>query len=298
MPMASSSLLLVMCGLVGLTLCWFAYSAATTFSASGPCTGRGPRLFDGGAPSSDDNTTDGPRPAGRIHFMTYGDCKFAQAKHRLVAEAQRQRIFDAVFGFGPEDVGPEFRAQEGPAKILRQQRGGGYWLWKPYLVHRVLTEMDEGDLLVYADAGCELRGSLMPLVEQAATYGLLTMRMKDHTMDKWTKGAVFRALGMDPAVWGRERQIHATAIIFQKRPSTMHLVRQWLHYASIPELITDEPSDAPDPPAFIAHRHDQAIWSLLCYKYRAQLVVDDSTWPPDKAPFIAGSRRRLHHNTW
>ena len=35
-------------------------------------------------------------------------------------------------------------------------RGYGYWCWKPQIVLQLLREMNERDVLLYADAGCHL----------------------------------------------------------------------------------------------------------------------------------------------
>ena len=40
--------------------------------------------------------------------------------------------------------------------ILSNPRGYGYWIWKSYLIQQKLLEIPDGDILLYADAGCEL----------------------------------------------------------------------------------------------------------------------------------------------
>ena len=36
-------------------------------------------------------------------------------------------------------------------------RGYGYWSWKPFIISKTLEKIDEGDILLYIDIGCELR---------------------------------------------------------------------------------------------------------------------------------------------
>ena len=38
--------------------------------------------------------------------------------------------------------------------FINYKRGGGYWLWKPYIIFRELSKISENDILVYCDAGC------------------------------------------------------------------------------------------------------------------------------------------------
>ncbi len=40
--------------------------------------------------------------------------------------------------------------------ILKNKRGYGYWVWKPYLISKILKEINDNDILLYLDAGCEL----------------------------------------------------------------------------------------------------------------------------------------------
>lgn len=42
-------------------------------------------------------------------------------------------------------------------KMFKSRKGAGYWVWKPKIVQITLEKMNDGDLLLYADTGCELR---------------------------------------------------------------------------------------------------------------------------------------------
>lgn len=59
---------------------------------------------------------------------------------------------------------------------------------------------------------------------------------------------------------------------------TIHLVNEWLSLAMNPQLINDAPSIMPEDPAFIDHRHDQAIWSLLIKKWGIPVWRDATQW--------------------
>ena len=60
------------------------------------------------------------------------------------------------------DLNPEFRHQN--AMSLQTQRGGGLWLWKPYLINKTLHSLLDGDYVMYADAGSYLTGPMEPLL--------------------------------------------------------------------------------------------------------------------------------------
>ena len=89
-----------------------------------------------------------------IHFITYGNYKFAQAKNRLLKEAEEFGEFKTIKGYGPEDLPREFLKNY--SEILQLSRGGGYWIWRPIILKAKLEAMNDGEFLIYLDAGCKL----------------------------------------------------------------------------------------------------------------------------------------------
>ena len=82
-------------------------------------------------------------------FITYGDRNYALSARRLAEEAQALGLFDAVRVFTPDDLPDSLRAHP----LMQYARGGGYWLWKPWIIRQCLSQMTADDVLVYADAG-------------------------------------------------------------------------------------------------------------------------------------------------
>ena len=76
-------------------------------------------------------------------------------------------------GYVPEDIDADFHKQAAfaldqvthlaPPRIFfallltlfdsLQPRGGGYWVWKPWIIVDTLRQMKENDVLVYVDSG-------------------------------------------------------------------------------------------------------------------------------------------------
>lgn len=230
-------------------------------------------------------------PIGSKYFITYGDARFNKSRARIVAEAARFGVFDHVRGFGPEDLSIEF-VQRNYA-ILSAPRGGGYWLWKPYIIWETLKSMSDGDVLMYADAGCTFISDPSPYIEIAAQYGLVAFRLGKETLAQYTKGFAFKHLGLDVDIWGEQLQVIAGILVVQKRPFTTFLVSEWLRLSQDERLITDADTTGLEPnhPSFIENRHDQSIWSLLVHKYGAQMILAQRHFPPDAAKIIAATRR-------
>jgi len=229
----------------------------------------------------------------KVFFVTYGSGKYASSMERLVQEAKDTGEFDVVHGFTRKDIDQDFARAN--AETLSQERGGGFWLWKPYFVRRVMREeMQAGDVLFYADAGCEFKGRPRPYIELARRYGFLGFRLS-FVVKHWTKGDVFRALDMDMGTFGDERQMVGGIFAMMKTPRMTRFVDEWLHFARQPQLVDDSPSAAPNAPGFVEHRHDQAIFTLLVYKHGLALVLEDET---DKAQYITGLHHFLSTSEW
>ena len=67
--------------------------------------------------------------AERSYFITYGDKKFRKSKGRLLTQA-KMFGFDYFKAYGPDDMSRYFISHTKP--FIRNPKGGGYWLWKPY----------------------------------------------------------------------------------------------------------------------------------------------------------------------
>lgn len=144
-------------------------------------------------------------------------------------------------------------------QVFKHSRGGGYWLWKPYIIHLELAKMKESDILLYIDSGSHL---LQPVDE------LLEMHKEDviifeclHITRKWTKRDLFQKLGADTPAIRDSNQIEAGFAIYRK--SALPLVAEWLRLGCIPENITDSPSVSKNYDDFVEHRHDQSILDIL-----------------------------------
>ena len=85
-----------------------------------------------------------------IIAANYADRRFRRAQ-RLNSKTARQWGADCVIEYTAEDIDPAFRAAN--KEILDNPRGGGYYLWKPYVFYKAYQELGDRDYLIYTDAG-------------------------------------------------------------------------------------------------------------------------------------------------
>ena len=110
----------------------------------------------------------------RKHFITFADKCCEKARLKAVMTALYPGGFDRSKVHDMSSISAGFKRNH--SKILTQARGGGYWLWKPYIILKTLVEdMVDGELLMYQDAGAYIihdAGPLLKLCENAK-YGVL-----------------------------------------------------------------------------------------------------------------------------
>ncbi len=205
----------------------------------------------------------------RVHFVTYGDDNFKSSRARIVTEAGTTGWFVTRRYYTPDDIGDLFR--EHGHFIKNHERGGGFWIWKPYIILARLTEHDvqPGEYIVYADAGCSISPASIECF--AANMKLLSSSRSDFLRwsaglpeRHWTKKDLLHCFGANPE-HPHPDQLLSGLIVLRKTKQSIRAVAEWYRIAISDNyhLIDDSPSMAEEDPEFRQHRHDQSIFSLI-----------------------------------
>jgi len=217
------------------------------------------------------------------NFISFADDKYKRTLERIGLEAETSQFFDSIILYLEQDLPEDLRKY-----CSENDRGYGFWSWKPYLILERLKELKEGDILIYADAGCtidetcELRYN--EYMEYLETYDVLCFRIfYKFTTRKWTKMNLVNYLNCDHLM--DKAQIIATAMLIKKTPETIRMVEEWYEISKKRQFIDDSQSTIPNDKSFIDHRHDQSIFSLLCYlneeKCKILMLEDEPGMCPD-----------------
>lgn len=213
-------------------------------------------------------------------LITYGDNNFELSKKRIRKEAQSLGCFDYIKTYGPDDLPAYIKS----SPLMAYSRGGGYWVWKPYLIWRTLNEYQDS-IVVYVDAGCSLQPSAdwnywFSIMETTDTivfqyrndydYGWEAIGFPmDTRIVRWTKPLTrsFFDSVLESSEWRVKDKI-LSGCILAKNNSVV--IKSWFDATLFhPELIIDSflyekhllPKD------FIVHRHDQILLALFAFLY-------------------------------
>jgi len=92
-------------------------------------------------------------------FITFsaGSQDYIDAGNRILEQANATQKFDKTTFYSMDDLrnDPDFWTPHSKF-VESNERGIGYWIWKPYLIKKTMEQMVDGDILLYLDAGCEI----------------------------------------------------------------------------------------------------------------------------------------------
>ena len=213
------------------------------------------------------------RQPPHVRFITFGShANYIEAGIRICNQAASLKLFNHIklYTFDNLKSDNEFYNKHIDF-VLKNKRGCGYWLWKPYLIHKNMQDMKNGDILLYLDCGCELdirnRMKIAEMMHLVNKHKLIATSTQIEFM--WNKMDLLVELQMLHNEYLTTPQKEASAIIMLVCDETRKLVSHWYNMACSNNyhFIDDSPSIQQNINGFKEHRHDQSIFSLLVKKY-------------------------------
>lgn len=214
-------------------------------------------------------------------FITYADRNFRKSSKRIRREARALDVFDKILIYGPNDLPKKIKQ----SPLMRHQRGGGYWLWKPYIICETMKKYPTA-IVVYADAGCTINknyeewDSWFKFMESTDTLlfqyrsnveydwfqAFNTNSVKILTWTKHLTVEYFNKL-FNSIEWQTENKIWGGLIIAKNNSKYIHNVLEIM--LASPELVCDPEGkeELVQHEDFCVHRHDQSIITPLAYWY-------------------------------
>lgn len=248
-------------------------------------------------------------------FISYGDARFAKSLKRIGREAKSLNKFDRVILYTPKDLPDSIKA----SPLFCFDKGGGYWLWKPYLINKTLCSCKEGDIIYYIDAGCTLQAESpeWDIYEKLMKeYNGLFFQYHDMQYEGWeqyctckenNEAKIYHWMKSSAVEYFKSYTRNSDFMSFNKilagfvivkKCRTMRLIDEWLKIMLFyPQLVIDPFGNDLNYPSetFNAHRHDQAILTPLVFFYQKEeklCVMPETLESQTASAAVIASRKR------
>lgn len=248
-----------------------------------------------------------------IKLITYADDRMDTSAKDCAASAFNVGMVDETMRFGPENLSENFKQAMAP--VLACERGAGFYCWKPYVIALAMSSMQDGDYLIWSDAGTTWLQPVSFLIDTMKEDILFFGNGHKHV--EWTKmDCLYTMLGGIRTGEGDKQnvvlpidmnteQVQASHIIFKVTEDTRNFVTNWLIFTQMPGMIDNEPSVLPNVEGFQEHRWDQSILTCLQMLSGCQLHWFPSTmymndryrFPNDFYPAMFDHHRK-RNNEW
>lgn len=223
-------------------------------------------------------------------LVAYADIHYKESLMRLKRLARKTGRFDKILIYTPKDL-PEF-VKASP--LFAFSRGGGYWVWKPYVVVDALSKCNLGDIICYVDSGCYLNKDSKEwdyYFEVLKQYNAIFFQYRDnisysgweefctysnnnivevgHWMKPTTKDYFMDFFGDDS--FTHYAKIWCGGFFVKKTRTIINIVNEWYRLILFNPILFVDPIGKECmhlPESFNVHRHDQAVVTPLVYYYK------------------------------
>lgn len=209
-----------------------------------------------------------------VHLATFSDESMSRSRE-LCAQSAMKHGVDSVSEWTRERIEASNYADDENGRTLElmdksERGGGGWWCWKPYVLHDMMCQIGDG-YLVYADAGIEFITPVSHVIDHMDQD--IFLFGNNWTHGHWCKGDIIKAVWPSGCTTAEckiceVKQCQASVIFFRVSDYSKQFVAEWLKWCLFEggRLIDDSPSRAPNHPEFRENRHDQAILTTLAYR--------------------------------
>jgi len=224
-------------------------------------------------------------PKQKIYGISYTSRNFINRFITIKKQGKNCGLFEQYKCYKEEDIDNEFKIKY--SNIWNDnKRGGGWWIWKSYIILQELKKINKNDIVVYLDGGCDINITEKS-VERFKEYinlvnnnwsGLLRFELS-HPEYKYTNKYTIDYFKkkfniIDDKYLINTNQLVGGILIMRKTKFVIDFFEKILEILNDnPYLFTDKYNVNNEE-----HRHDQSIMSLLYKIMKGILIIEDETY--------------------
>ena len=200
----------------------------------------------------------------RLYVCNYADARYKSQQELNTSSAYEFGKVDQVIEFHENDIQDLKEAYPQHFKIAR---GGGLWLWKPYIILKTLDRIEYGDYLFYCDSGAVFIDDLHQMIPDMEASGKDLMVVEQPLLSHcFTKKECYYLMGWDNY---SGNQILSGYILMKKSAQSISYMQEWLENMkdirkAYGKKFLNEIDEFKD---FISHREDQSVLDILRQKW-------------------------------
>ena len=232
----------------------------------------------------------------RKRLISFGNKRFIKSRERIINEAKELEIFDECI-CEKENILEE----EGFKKVIKDLsisgRGYYWYMWKPYIIHKHLTDLRDGEILFYCDSGMKIPNTNTTKLKFINMFNLVcdinlcptgiatfitTGAEKERIEKQFNLLQTLKCLGVEnneDIINSQQCQAGVTMICKCKK--SVEIVEKWYNYTvTNPEIFIGDYrfcklEKMNQINCFKDHRHDQSVWSILCKLNGVTILTHD-----------------------
>lgn len=199
-----------------------------------------------------------------IKLVTFTDDRMTISAQKC-AESAMKHGADSYSIWTPDDLPQDFK--EKMKKVLDIEFGAGLYCWKARIVWEEINRLNDGDVLIYCDAGNEWVSNITPAVNGMKEDCLFFSNGWPN--GDWCKMDVINALILDDQreIFIKTPQLQASTFFIRVNAKTKLFMAEWLKNCTIEHFIDNSPSREPNVSTFQETRWDQSILSALAFTF-------------------------------
>lgn len=217
-------------------------------------------------------------------LVCYATPSHVEKQKKLVESALLVGGIDEIKALGPNNLPEDFKKTY--KKFFEHTRGGGYWIWKPYIILEEFKKMNDTDILIYIDSDMRFKISIDNYIENfKPENSIMLFQLSDEFIinghklleKNWTKMDIFKRLNCanNKSITDTS-QIESGYCIIRKNEDSLNFLSEWFDLCKDYHLISDEQSIEPNFNTFSGeNRHEQSLLSCLAKinkdKYHIQI---------------------------
>lgn len=209
----------------------------------------------------------------KLYVCNFADERFVSQQQLNTKSAYEKGKADKVLEFHPKDIA---ELKEAFPEHFKITRGGGLWLWKPYIILKALDMIEEGEYLFYCDSGAVFIDDIHLMIPdlESSSHGLMLV---EHPLlsQCYTKSECFHLMNCRDF---SGNQIISAFIFMKKSTIVKKMIEEWLeNMTDIRKVYAKKYlNNIPEFKNYIAHREDQSVLDVLRRKWKVEVYRDPS----------------------